>query len=157
MKGLLKQFKNNVRFPTKDGGNAGAHTGGANPGSGGKATSTNTAAVLNSNKNLNPSQVNGINHGTASAANGRSGGNGAAGGGGGGGVDPAAAVLYANGDARGGGMGGGAGGPGLDRLAGGAVGGATGGGDAMPPPPPKPGAKGNAGQLPVGVVAPSSR
>ena len=168
MKGLLKQFKNNVRS-IKDGGSSSSsssstghshnshnshdHSGGGGGGGGGRTHSSGSGAFNNHSSNLNPSQVNGINHGAAAATNGRPGGNGVAPG-----VDPSQAVLNANGDARRGGMGigGGSGGAaGLDRLSGGAAG----AGDAMPPPPPKGAAKGGAaaGQLHAGVVAPSSR
>eukprot|EP00903_Cladosiphon_okamuranus_P015578 g14383.t1 len=167
MKGLLKQFKNNVRFPTKDGGSSSSASSSASAsnssnnrktaaGRSSGTSSTTTAAVLNNSSNLNASQANGIvNHGGSAAAatanGGRPGGNGVAPGV----VDPAQAIHDAtNGGAAVLGATGGAAGLG---AAAGAAGGA--GVDRMPPPPPKSGgvkAGVAPGQLHGGVVAPSS-
>ncbi|CAM9263652.1 unnamed protein product [Ectocarpus sp. 8 AP-2014] len=150
MKGLLKQFKNNVRFPTKDGGGGGGSD--STKGGTGGSTSTNTG------KHGTSTTANGAMYGTGAAGataaaatgNGRPGGNGAAWG-----ADPPPGGA---GDANGGGGGVRVGDAGqLEALSGG--GGAAGGGGGMPPPPPKgtAGMKGPVGaQLQGGIVAPSS-
>ncbi|CAM9674582.1 unnamed protein product [Ectocarpus sp. 12 AP-2014] len=167
MKGLLKQFKNNVRFPTKDGSGGGGGGSDSTKGGTGGSTSTSTSTgkhgtnttVVNTS-NLNASQANGAMYGTgaggataaAATGNGRPGGNGASWG-----ADPPPGGA---GDANGGGGGVRVGGAGqLDALSGGGGAGAAGGGGGMPPPPPKgtAGMKGPVGlQLQGGIVAPSS-